>query len=99
MEAGYLKVYGCDAFLPFPFSRVSPFDEVVGSTKRIAAHNEWRANIHLGAKGHKVELSDDVKAIAPDVLRHRVLLTYEAEAESVTSDQVVARVLDAVPSP
>jgi MoxR-like ATPase len=37
--------------------------------------------------------------MAPDVLRHRVLLTYEAEAESVTSDQVVQRVLDAVPSP
>jgi MoxR-like ATPase len=37
--------------------------------------------------------------MAPDVLRHRVLLTYEAEAESVTSDQVIARVLDAVPSP
>ena len=37
--------------------------------------------------------------MAPDVLRHRVLLTYEAEAENVTSDQVITRVLDAVPSP
>ncbi len=39
-------------------------DEVVASMKRVAPHTEWRANIHLGAKGHKVELSDDVKAIA-----------------------------------
>jgi MoxR-like ATPase len=42
---------------------------------------------------------DDVKAIAPDVLRHRVLITYEAEAEDVTSDNVVSRILDAVPAP
>ena len=42
---------------------------------------------------------DDVKAIAPDVLRHRVLTTYEAEAEEVTSDAIVSRILAAVPAP
>ncbi|MEO8944987.1 MAG: MoxR family ATPase, partial [Gemmatimonadaceae bacterium] len=42
---------------------------------------------------------DDVKSIAPDVLRHRVLITYEAEAEDVTSDNVVSRILDAIPTP
>ena len=42
---------------------------------------------------------DDVKAIAPDVLRHRVLTTYEAEAEEVTSDEIVRRVLATVESP
>jgi MoxR-like ATPase len=42
---------------------------------------------------------DDVKAIAPDVLRHRVLTTYEAEAEEVTSDQIVQRVLAKIDSP
>ncbi len=42
---------------------------------------------------------DDVKAIAPDVLRHRVLITYEAEAEDVTSDNVVSRILDTIPAP
>jgi MoxR-like ATPase len=40
-----------------------------------------------------------VKAIAPDVLRHRVLTTYEAEAEEVTSDEIVSRVLAKVESP
>src|SRR5207249_3236874 len=39
-------------------------DEVLASMKRVAPHTEWRANIHLGAKGQKVELSDDTKAIA-----------------------------------
>ncbi|MBA3341041.1 MAG: AAA family ATPase [Gemmatimonadaceae bacterium] len=42
---------------------------------------------------------DDVKAIAPDVLRHRVLTTYEAEAEEVTSDSIVTRILAAVTAP
>jgi MoxR-like ATPase len=41
----------------------------------------------------------DVKAIAPDVLRHRVALTYEAEAEQVQPDQVVTRILDQVVIP
>lgn len=39
-------------------------DRVIGSMKRLAAHNEWRANIHLGAKGVAIELDDDVKKIA-----------------------------------
>jgi MoxR-like ATPase len=41
----------------------------------------------------------DVKSIAADVLRHRVLLTYEAQAENVTSDSVVTRILSAVEVP
>ena len=42
---------------------------------------------------------DDVKAVAPDVLRHRVIVTYEAEAEEVTTDEIVRQVLDRVPVP
>jgi MoxR-like ATPase len=42
---------------------------------------------------------DDVKAIAPDVLRHRILITYEAEAEEMTSDALVARILEHMPVP
>ena len=41
----------------------------------------------------------DVKTIAPDVLRHRVICSYEAEAEELTSDDIVKRVLDHVESP
>ena len=50
-------------------------------------------------RGRSFVSPDDVKAIAPDVLRHRVLLTFEAEAEAVSSDEVVARLLAAVPAP
>ena len=42
---------------------------------------------------------EDVKNVGLDVLRHRVLLTYEAEAEEVTAEQVVQRVFDGVEIP
>jgi MoxR-like ATPase len=37
--------------------------------------------------------------MAPDVLRHRVLLTFEAEAEDVTSDDIIAKIMEAVDVP
>ena len=42
---------------------------------------------------------DDVHAVIHDVMRHRVLLSYEAEADGVTVDQLVDRLLDLVPVP
>ncbi|HNX30838.1 MAG TPA: MoxR family ATPase [Holophaga sp.] len=44
-------------------------------------------------------LPDDVIALAPDVLRHRLLLTYESEADGVTTDEVIQGLLGAVPRP
>jgi MoxR-like ATPase len=40
-----------------------------------------------------------VKEVVHDVLRHRIMLTYEAEAENVTSDMVIDKILGAVPVP
>lgn len=40
-----------------------------------------------------------MKALAPDVLRHRLVLTYEAEAEAVSADDVIGRLLERVPLP
>jgi len=42
---------------------------------------------------------DDVKAVAPAVLRHRILMTYEAEAEEISSDYLIHKILEKVPSP
>ncbi len=42
---------------------------------------------------------EDVKAIGPDVLRHRILITYEAEAEEIDSDHVVRRIFETVRVP
>ena len=70
-----------------------------GASPRATIALAQASRAHAFLRGRDFVSPDDVKAMAPDVLRHRVLLTYEAEAENVTSDQVVARVLDAVPSP
>ncbi len=50
-------------------------------------------------KGRGFVIPEDVKEIAKDVLRHRILLTYEAEAEHVTTDELVDRILDRVEVP
>ena len=42
---------------------------------------------------------EDVRSVAMDVLRHRIILTYEAEAEEVTTEDVVTRVLDTIEVP
>jgi MoxR-like ATPase len=44
-------------------------------------------------------LPDDVKAVAVDVMRHRLILTYQAEAEEVTPEAVITQVLDKVALP
>lgn len=56
-----------------------------------------RANAFLAGRGYVTP--QDVKDIALDVMRHRILLTYEAEAEERTSDSIVQQVLDTVPVP
>ena len=56
-----------------------------------------KASAFLAGRGFVTP--QDVKSIAPDVLRHRVIVTYEAEAEEKTSEDVVRAVLDHVPVP
>ena len=50
-------------------------------------------------KGKKFVTPDDVKEIAPDVLRHRLLVTFEAEARGVDSDQIIKTLLSSVTVP
>ena len=57
------------------------------------------ARAHAWLAGRDYVTPEDVHAIATDVLRHRVLLSYEAEAEGVNSDRVVSTLLERVPLP
>ena len=70
-----------------------------GASPRATIALAQAARAHAYLRGRDYVSPDDVKAMATDVLRHRVLLTYEAEAENVSSDEVIARVLGAVPAP
>jgi MoxR-like ATPase len=70
-----------------------------GASPRATIALAQASRAHAFLRGRSFVTPDDVKAIAPDVLRHRVLTTYEAEAEEVTSDDIVTRVLAKVESP
>ena len=70
-----------------------------GASPRATIALAQASRAHAFLRGRAFVTPDDVKAIAPDVLRHRVLTTYEAEAEEVTSDQIVQRVLAKIESP
>jgi MoxR-like ATPase len=56
-----------------------------------------KAHAFLQSRGYVTP--HDVKSLAPDVLRHRVILTYEAEAEGKGADEIIQRILDNVPVP
>jgi MoxR-like ATPase len=50
-------------------------------------------------RGRRFLVPQDVYDVAPEVLRHRLVLTYDALAEGVTTDQLIGRVLETVPAP
>jgi MoxR-like ATPase len=56
-----------------------------------------KANAFLAGRGYV--LPQDVKDVAHTVLRHRIIVSYEAEAEELTSDDLIDRLLDHVPVP
>ena len=70
-----------------------------GASPRAAIFLAQASRAHAFIRGRAYVVPEDVKAMAPDVLRHRVLLTFEAEAEDVTADHVVAKILEAVEVP
>ncbi|MGI9078443.1 MAG: AAA family ATPase [Gemmatimonadaceae bacterium] len=70
-----------------------------GASPRATIFLAQGARAHAFLRGRNFVTPDDVKAVAPDILRHRVLTTYEAEAEEVTSDQIVQRVLGKIETP
>jgi MoxR-like ATPase len=70
-----------------------------GASPRATIALAQASRAHAYLRGRDFVSPDDVKAMATDVLRHRVLLSYEAEAENVTSEEVIGRILSAVPAP
>ncbi len=70
-----------------------------GASPRATIFLTMASRAHAFIRGRGYVTPEDVKAIGADVLRHRVILTYEAEAEEVTPEEVVRRVFDAVEVP
>jgi MoxR-like ATPase len=70
-----------------------------GASPRASIFLAVCSRAHAFIEGRGYVLPEDVKSIGPDVLRHRVITTYEAEAEEVTPDDVVKRLFEAVEVP
>src|SRR5690606_40597414 len=70
-----------------------------GASPRASIALAQTARAHAFLRGRDFVTPEDVQALAPDVLRHRVVLTFDAEAEGVDADGVVRQVLAAVPVP
>ena len=70
-----------------------------GGSPRATIFLAQAAKAHAFLRGRGYVTPEDVKAVGPDVLRHRVIVTYEAEAEELDSEAVVQRVFDHIEVP
>ena len=70
-----------------------------GASPRASINLIHAARAHAFLSGRGFVMPEDIKQMAPDVLRHRVITTYEAEAENITSDHIVSRILEYTPVP
>ena len=70
-----------------------------GASPRATIYLQQAARALAFLQGEGNVFPNDVKQVAMDILRHRVLLTYEAEAESLTSEDVIRKILETVPVP
>jgi len=70
-----------------------------GASPRATLYLVAAARAHAFMRGRGFATPEDVKAIGADVLRHRLILSFEAEAESITPDEIIRRIFDAVEVP
>jgi MoxR-like ATPase len=70
-----------------------------GASPRATLYLNMAARANALLNGRAYATPQDVKEIAHDVLRHRIILTYEADAEEVTSEDIIARILNQIPVP
>jgi MoxR-like ATPase len=70
-----------------------------GASPRASIYLAKAAKAHAYLEGRAYVVPDDIKAIGKDVLRHRIVLSYEAEAEEIKSDEIVGRILDEIEVP
>ena len=71
----------------------------LGGSPRASINLALAARSYAFIKRRGYVIPEDVRAVAHDVLRHRIGLTYEAEATNVTSDEIVSKILNKVEVP
>lgn len=71
----------------------------LGASPRASIYLAKAAKAHAYLEGRAYVIPDDIKAIGKDVLRHRIVLSYEAEAEEIESEEIIGRILDEIEVP
>ena len=71
----------------------------MGASPRASIFLERAARARALIDGRRFATPHDVKRVAPDVLRHRLILSYEAEADGITADAVIDALLASVETP
>jgi MoxR-like ATPase len=84
---------------PTPYSSMLQRWIRFGASPRATIGLERCARAHAWLEGRDYVSPEDIQAVLHDVLRHRVLLTFEAEAEGVRTDQVISEILNHVAVP
>jgi MoxR-like ATPase len=86
---------------PQRYPRLSSLHGLIecGASPRASIYLARAAKAHAYLEHRGYVIPDDIKAIGKDVLRHRIILSYEAEAEQLTSEDIVNRIFDEVEVP
>jgi len=86
---------------PERYPRISNLKGLIefGASPRATIFLARAAKAHAYISGRAYVIPDDIKAIGRDVLRHRIILTYEAEAEALSSEDIINRILDEIEVP
>ena len=82
----------------YNLSQIKPFLDM-GASTRASINLVRAAKAHAILNGRTYLSPHDIKTIAPDVLRHRISLSYEAEAQGKTADDIIQTILDTIPVP
>ncbi|MDD3535882.1 MAG: MoxR family ATPase [Candidatus Cloacimonetes bacterium] len=70
-----------------------------GASPRASIYLARCAKAHAYLQGRAYVIPDDIKAVAANILRHRIILSYEAEAEEIKSEEIIRKILDEIEVP
>ena len=73
--------------------------DLAGASPRASIGLARASRAYAFLRGRGYVIPEDVRAVCHDVLRHRIGLTYEAEANNITTDQIISEILDKVEVP
>jgi MoxR-like ATPase len=86
---------------PKTYPRLKELKDLIdyGASPRASIYLAQAAKANAFLEGRGYVTPDDIKAIGKDILRHRIILTYEAEAEQINQDNIVDRLFDEIEVP